>query len=66
MFAFPRHDSDPIEFHETQLMLNYSRAVILEGDDPTGSARRRERMLAGSHSELASQHPGHESAGAFI
>src|SRR6266568_134930 len=34
MFAFPRHDPDPIEFYETQLMLNYSRAVILEGDNP--------------------------------
>jgi hypothetical protein len=38
MFAFPRHDPDPIEFYETQLMLNYSRAVILEGDNPAGYA----------------------------
>src|SRR5260370_8457583 len=38
MFAFPRHDHDPIEFYETQLMLNYSRAVILEGDNPAGYA----------------------------
>jgi len=38
MFAFARHDSDPIEFYETQLMLNYSRAVILEGDNPAGYA----------------------------
>src|SRR6266536_1877398 len=37
-FAFPRHDPDPIEFYETQLMLNYSRAVILEGDNPAGYA----------------------------
>jgi len=37
-FAFPRHDADPIEFYETQLMLNYSRAVILEGDNPAGYA----------------------------
>jgi hypothetical protein len=38
MFAFSRHDPDPIEFYETQLMLNYSRAVILEGDNPAGYA----------------------------
>src|SRR5260370_35224583 len=38
MFAFPRHDHDPIEFYETQLMLNCSRAVILEGDNPAGYA----------------------------
>jgi hypothetical protein len=38
MFAFPRHDPDPIEFYETQLMLNYSRSVILEGDNPAGYA----------------------------
>jgi len=38
MFAFPRHDPDPIEFYQTQLMLNYSRAVILEGDNPAGYA----------------------------
>jgi hypothetical protein len=38
MLTFPRHDPDPIEFYETQLMLNYSRAVILEGDNPAGYA----------------------------
>jgi len=38
MFAFPRHDADPIEFYQTRLMLNYSRAVILEGDNPAGYA----------------------------
>jgi len=37
-FAFPRHEAHPIEFYETQLMLNYSRAVILEGDNPAGYA----------------------------
>ncbi len=35
-FASPRHDPDPIEFYQTQLMLNYSCAVILEGDNPAG------------------------------
>jgi len=38
MFAFPDHDPDPIQFYETQLMPNYSRAVILEGDNPAGYA----------------------------
>ena len=34
MFAFPGHEHDLNEFYETQLMLNHSRAVILEGDNP--------------------------------
>jgi hypothetical protein len=28
--------ADPVSFYETNLMLNYSKAVILEGDDPVG------------------------------
>jgi hypothetical protein len=38
VFAVPRHDSDPVEFYETQLMLNYSRAVTLEGGNPAAYA----------------------------
>ena len=37
-FAFPGHHLDPIEFYETRVMLNYSRAVILEVDNPAGYA----------------------------
>ena len=25
LFAFPRHDADPIDFYDTQVMMNYSR-----------------------------------------
>jgi hypothetical protein len=51
MFAFPRHDSDPIRFYETQLMLNYSRAVVLEGDNPVGYADL-EVFVAPLHSQV--------------
>ncbi len=36
VYAFPGQVADPISFYETDLMLNYSKAVILEGDDPLG------------------------------
>jgi len=36
LFVFPGQAADPIVFYETDLMLNYSEAVILEGDDPLG------------------------------
>jgi hypothetical protein len=33
-FTFPGQMADPISFYETDLMSNYSEAVILEGDNP--------------------------------
>jgi len=36
VYAFPGQVADPISFYETDLMLNYSKAVILEGDEPLG------------------------------
>ncbi len=36
VFAFAGQVADPTSFYETDLMLNYSKAVILEGDDPLG------------------------------
>lgn len=32
VFVFPGQAADPIAFYETELMMNYSEAVILEGD----------------------------------
>jgi hypothetical protein len=34
VFAFPGQVADAISFYETDLMLNYSEVVILEGDNP--------------------------------
>jgi hypothetical protein len=34
VFVFPGEAADPIAFYETELMMNYSEAVILEGDNP--------------------------------
>jgi hypothetical protein len=34
VFAFPGQMVDPNSFYETDLMSNYSKAVILEGDNP--------------------------------
>jgi hypothetical protein len=34
VFSFPGQMADPISFYETDLMSNYSEAVILEGDNP--------------------------------
>jgi len=34
VFAFPRQDANPVNFYDSRLMLEYSEAVILEGDNP--------------------------------
>ena len=34
MFGFPGQAVDSIAFYETELLMNYSEAVILEGDTP--------------------------------
>src|SRR5690348_4120831 len=38
VFTFPRQDANPVDFYESRLMLEYSEAVILEGDNPAGYA----------------------------
>jgi len=38
VFAFPNQATDPIALYETELMMNYSEAVILEGDNPLAYA----------------------------
>ena len=37
-FTFPRQDANLVDFYESRLMLEYSRAVILEGDNAAGYA----------------------------
>jgi hypothetical protein len=38
VFTFPRNDANLVDFYESRLMLEYSRAVILEGDNAAGYA----------------------------
>jgi hypothetical protein len=38
LFTVPRQNANSIDFYESRLMLNYSRAVVLEGANPAGNA----------------------------
>jgi hypothetical protein len=71
VFTFPGQLADPISFYETDLMSNYSEAVILEGDnrvvanlaDPRDAGRKKAvgRVRRTIRQRRMAPNPGHAS-----